>query len=66
MMLNEKQTKWVDMMKMMTSATPDLETTTVPKVAWKKKIHNFVTFTKEGGMNKFDIFIMVCIVLNMF
>lgn len=66
MMLNEDQTKWVDMMKMIVKASPDLETTTVPKVAWKRKIHRFVTYAEKGSMNKFDIFIMVCIVLNMF
>lgn len=47
-MLNEQQTKWVDMMKMMASASPDLETTTVPKIEWRRKVHKFVTYAKEG------------------
>lgn len=47
------------MMKMIVKAKPDLETTNVPKNKIRKMLHRFVT------KNRFDIFIMGCIVLNM-
>lgn len=57
--------KWVDMMKMIVNANPDLETTNRPKTKWRSAIHSFVTgFDKP--INYFDLFIMGCIVLNMF
>lgn len=64
LMLKDHQMKWVDMMKMIVKATPDLETTNRPKKGCRKKMHTFVT-GGEGGVNYFDSFIMVCIVLNM-
>jgi hypothetical protein len=57
--MKDKEMKWVDMMKMICSANPDLETTNVPKNKLRKKLHSLVT------NNKFDISIMTCIVLNM-
>jgi hypothetical protein len=57
--MKEKEMKWVDIMKMIVKAKPDLETTNVPKNKHRKKLHEFVT------SNKFDIFIMSCIILNM-
>jgi hypothetical protein len=57
--MKDKEMKWVDMMKMIIKANPDLETTNVPKNKFRKKLHYMVT------RNKFDIIIMTCIVLNM-
>lgn len=52
------------MMRMIVKATPDLETTNVPKQKWRAHVHGFVTgFGKPS--NYFDMFIMACIVLNM-
>lgn len=65
LMLKDSQIAWVDMMKMIVNAAPDLETTNKPKQKWRAKVHDFVT--GEGmKVNWFDIFIMICIVLNMF
>ena len=44
---------------MIIAAHPDFETTNVPTEPWRRKLHAFVT------SNGFDIFIMICIVLNM-
>lgn len=52
------------MMRMIVAATPDLETTNVPKQKWRQYVHGFVTGF-EKPTNFFDIFIMVIIVLNM-
>ena len=49
----------MDMQRMIVSARPDFETTNVPTEKWRRSLHAFVT------SNGFDIFIMVCIVLNM-
>jgi hypothetical protein len=35
--------KWIDIMKMIVSAKPDLETVHVPEAQWRKKVHKFVT-----------------------
>lgn len=57
--------KWVDIMKMIVNANPDLETTNRPKSKWRAAIHAFMT--GEGRkVNYVDIFVMMCIVLNMF
>lgn len=65
MMLKEHQIKWVDMMKMIVNAKPDLETTNRPKQKWRAAVHAFMT--GEGrSVNYVDIFVMACIVLNMF
>ncbi len=45
---------------MIVQAEPDYETTNVPKQEWRKYFHALV------GSNKFDVIIMICIVLNMF
>jgi len=63
-MLSESQQKWVDILKMIISATPDLETTTVPTTPFRQTVHRFVASPGQST-NKFDIFIMACIVLNM-
>ncbi len=34
-MLKENQIKWVDMMKMIVDAKPDIETTNRPKQRWR-------------------------------
>jgi hypothetical protein len=44
---------------MIVDASPDYETTNVPKIGWRRRIHGLV------GSNKFDIFIMLCIIGNM-
>lgn len=63
-MLKEHHVKWVDMMKMIVKATPDLETTNKPKSKWRLKFYSFIT--GEGlKYNYFEIFILVIIVLNM-
>ena len=64
-MLKEDQIKWVDMIKMIVEANPDLETTNLPKEVWRQKVHQFVTGTMFKS-NYFDYFVMLCIVLNMF
>ena len=64
LMLKEHHVKWVDMMKMIIKATPDLETTNKPKSKWRLKIYSFIT--GEGlKYNYFEIFILVIIFLNM-
>ena len=57
--LNDKQLKWIDMMKMIINSSPDLETTYIPKGKFRKRLHSIVT------SNSFDVFIMICILLNM-
>ena len=64
LMLKENQVKWVDMMKMIVEATPDIETVSRPKEGWRKYVHSLVTGS-EWKHNYFDYFIMTCIVLNM-
>ena len=64
MHMDPKEIKWVDMMKMIVNATPDIETTTQPKNKFRKQIHSFVT-GQGKPTNKFDMFIMLIIVLNM-
>jgi hypothetical protein len=44
---------------MIVDASPDYETTNVPNIGWRRRIHGLV------GSNKFDIFIMLCIIGNM-
>lgn len=34
---------WVDMVKMVVNAKPDLETTNIPNNAFRKKVHQMVT-----------------------
>lgn len=57
--MSKKELEWVDIMKMIVKAKPDLETTNVPKNRFLRSVHTIVTSTI------FDIFIMVCIILNM-
>ena len=61
------------MVKMIVHAKPDLETTNIPQNRLRKKFHAFVTaeFYKykpdeNKKANKFEIFIMICIIGNMF
>lgn len=64
-MLSDKQMQWCDMMRMIVNSKPDLETTNIPKQKWRAKLHAFITGSGKP-VNWFDIFIMACIVLNMF
>ena len=71
--LSEDQLKWVDMVKMIVQAKPELETTNIPQNAFRRKMHAIVTGASYNykpdqvkKVNKFEIIIMVCIVLNMF
>ena len=57
--MTKKELEWVDIMKMIVKAKPDLETTNVPRKRPLLFLHEIVTSTA------FDVFIMVCIVLNM-
>ena len=50
---------------MIIKSKPDLETTNKPKEKWRAAVHSFIT--GEGKpINYVDIFVMTCIVLNMF
>lgn len=40
--LNDKQYNWIDIMKMILKAKPDIETTYIPKNKFRKKLHTFV------------------------
>lgn len=53
-------------MKMIVNSNPDLETTNKPKQKWRAKLHSIMTGDSGNKINYVDIFIMVCIVLNMF
>lgn len=64
-MLKENQIKWVDMMKMIVNSNPDLETTNKPKQKWRAKLHSIMTGEGGAKINYVDIFVMICIVLNM-
>jgi len=65
LMLKENQIKWVDMMKMIVKANPDLETTNVPKQKWRQALHGIITGSSFKH-NYFDYFVMICIIGNMF
>jgi hypothetical protein len=41
--LTEEQMKWIDMVKMVVTAKPDLETTNIPENSFRKKMHKLVT-----------------------
>lgn len=64
LMLKENQIKWVDMMKMIVDAKPDLETTNRPKTRWRQVVHEFITGANFKH-NYFDFFVMSCIIFNM-
>lgn len=66
MMLKDHQMRWVDMMKMIANSNPDFETTNRPKQKWRAVIHYYMTGDSGNKVNWVDIFVMVCIVLNMF
>ena len=53
LVLDDKQLKWIDIMKMIMKAKPDIETTFIPKNKWRKILHSVVI------SNYFDIFVMV-------
>eukprot|EP00347_Sterkiella_histriomuscorum_P015163 403358079 len=55
----EEEIHWIDMQKMILKASPDYETINVPKDWFRSKVHQIVI------NNIFDIFIMICIILNM-
>ena len=57
--MTKKELEWVDVMKMIVKAKPDLETTNEPMNKYLKKLHAVVV------SKSFEIFIMICIVLNM-
>lgn len=57
--MKDEEMKWVDIMKLIVKAKPDLETTNVPKNKFRRKMHAFIT------NGKVDATIMVFIVLNM-
>ena len=57
--ISEKHMHWLDMQRMILKASPDFETIYVPKAKWRERFFTLVI------SNKFDIFIMICIVLNM-
>ena len=58
-LMTKKELEWVDIMKMIVKAKPDLETTNVPSNKILRKLHYFVTCTP------FEVVIMIVIVLNM-
>ena len=64
LMLKENQIKWVDMMKMIVEANPDLETTNKPKQRWRQVVHELITGSNFKH-NYIDYFVMTCIILNM-
>lgn len=57
--MSKKELEWVDVMKLIVKAKPDLETTNIPDNKFRRKVHKIVTWTG------FDIFIMIIIVSNM-
>ena len=57
-MLKDDEIKWVDMMKMIVKARPEINKR--PRNKYSEWLHE-----KTKGETKFDAFIMVCIVLNM-
>lgn len=54
-----RELEWVDVMKMIRKARPDFDTTNVPEQKQLLLLHKIV------GSTIFDVFIMICIVLNM-
>ena len=58
LLLKENEVKWVDMLKMIVNAKPDI--IKMPK----NRVSQWL-FEKTKGETKFDVFIMICIVLNM-
>ena len=49
----------MDIQRLILSASPEYETTNVPKTPWRKRFHDLVS------SEKFDQVIMACIILNM-
>ena len=56
--MEKKEINWVDILKLIVEAKPNLETTTVPKNPILKFLHKFVT------SKQFETVIMICIPLN--
>lgn len=56
---SSKDLGWMDIQRLILSASPDYETTNVPKQKWRLQFHNLVSSTK------FDLVIMSFIMLNM-
>jgi len=54
-----KDLGWMDIQKMILQSSPDYETTNVPTSTWRRKFHRLVI------AEKFENFIMICIILNM-
>lgn len=68
--LNPKQKQWVEMMKMIVSATPDLETTIIHASPFRRRVYEVVTGIDEQWrpekqkLTVFDIVMMAVILLN--
>jgi hypothetical protein len=58
LVLDSLQAYWIDMMRMISLAKPDLETP--PKNKLRRAFYHVIT------QDWFDVTIMICIVLNMF
>ena len=54
----------MDYINLIKKSSQDLETTNMPKSAWRKTVHRYVCQTHRDT-NTFDIVIMIFIVLNM-
>ncbi|CAI2364628.1 unnamed protein product [Moneuplotes crassus] len=59
LVLNHKQRIWIDIMKMIKKASPDIKTTYIPKQRFRKFLHSIVI------SEAFEVVVMTCIVLNM-
>ena len=57
--LTEEQKQWVDMQRQIVKALPYYETLNIPNNKYRRKLHRIVTSVY------FEIFIMICILLNM-
>jgi hypothetical protein len=55
----EKDLSWMDIQRLILGSEPDYETTNVPKSKFRRKFHDLVS------SNRFEGFIMSCIILNM-
>ncbi|CAI2366067.1 unnamed protein product [Moneuplotes crassus] len=59
LVLNDRQRIWIDIMKMIKNASPDIKTTYVPRNKFRKFLHSIVI------SEVFEVGVMTCIVLNM-
>ena len=58
MLLDREEARWVDMMKMIVGTKPEI--IKIPKNRVSRLVYSYVK-----PDTKFDVFIMVCIILNM-